>query len=349
MSDLLSATGAYADMLQSIKAAVRDSRFRVQRAVNRDLIDLYWTIGHEIVQRQETEGWGKSVVERLSSDLCREFPGTSGFSARNLWDMRRLYEEYAGEPELRQLVAEIPWGQNLLILNMVKNLVARAYYLRMTAEQGWSRNVLLNQIKGQAYERHALAEKQHNFAATLPEHLAGQADEAMKDVYLLDFLGIAKPVVEREMERRMVNRIKDVILELGYGFAFLGNQYKVSLEGKDYFIDLLFYHRRLKSLVAVELKSGAFLPEYAGKMNFYLNLLDDFVREPDENPSIGIILCADRNRVDVEYALRGIDKPMGVAGYSLTHDLPKELAGKLPDAKQIEAEILRELGAEVEE
>jgi predicted nuclease of restriction endonuclease-like (RecB) superfamily len=310
------------------------------------LIGLYWVIGSEIAQRQKKEGWGRSVVERLSSDLCTEFPGMHGFSARNLWDMRRLYEEYCGDSNLRQLVAEIPWGQNLLILNMVKDMTARAYYLRLTAEQGWSRNVLLHQIKGQAYERHALAEKQHNFAETLPEHLAGQVDEAMKDVYLLDFLGIAKPVVEREMERRMVNRIKDVILELGYGFAFLGNQYRVSLEGKDYFIDLLFYHRRLKSLVAVELKSGVFLPEYAGKMNFYLNLLDDFVREPDENPSIGIILCADRNRVDVEYALRGIDKPMGVAGYSLTHDLPKELAGKLPDAKQIEAEILRELGAE---
>ncbi len=231
-------------------------------------------------------------------DLCYEFPGTSGFSGEKPLDMRRLYEEYAGEPELRQLVAEIPWGQNLLILNMVKDLAARVYYLRMTAEQGWSRNVLLNQIKGQAYERHALAEKQHNFAATLPKHLAGQADEAMKDVYLLDFLGIGKPVVEREMERRMVNRIKDVILELGYGFAFLGNQYKVSLEGKDYFIDLLFYHRRLKAWWRWSLKAAPF-SGIRRQDEFLLNLLDDFVREPDENPSIGIILCADRNRVDV--------------------------------------------------
>lgn len=345
---MLSATGTYADMLRSIKTAVSASQLRAQRTVNRELIGLYWIIGKEIAQRQEQEGWGKSVVEQLSRDLCQEFPGQQGFSMQNLWYMRQFFLEYQAEPNLQQLVGEIPWGQNLLIMAKVKDPAARTYYLRMTAEQGWSRNVLLNQVKGQAYERHVLAEKQHNFAETLPEHLAGQADEAMKDVYLLDFLGIGKPVVEREMERRMVNRIKDVILELGYGFAFLGNQYRVSLEGKDYFIDLLFYHRRLKSLVAVELKSGAFLPEYAGKMNFYLNLLDDFVREPDENPSIGIILCADRNRVDVEYALRGIDKPMGVAGYSLTHDLPKELAGKLPDAKQIEAEILRELGVEVE-
>ena len=346
MSDLFSVSGTYADMLLSIKTAVRDSRLRAQRTVNRELIGLYWIIGREIAQRQEQEGWGKSVVEQLSHDLCQEFPGQQGFSIQNLWYMRQFFLEYQAEPNLQQLVGEIPWGQNLLIMAKVKDPAARAYYLRMTAEQGWSRNVLLNQVKGQAFERHALADRQHNAAETLPHHLAGPADEAMKDVKLLELLGIGKPVVEREMERRMVNRIKDVILELGYGFAFLGNQYRVSLEGKDYFIDLLFYHRRLKSLVAVELKSGAFLPEYAGKMNFYLNLLDDLVREPDENPSIGIILCADRNRVEVEYALRGIDKPVGVAGYSLTHDLPRELAGKLPDAKQIEAEILRELGAE---
>ncbi len=271
-----------------------------------------------------------------------------GFSARNLWDMRRLYEEYQKTPHLRQFVAEIPWGQNLLILNSVKDWTARGYYLQMTGECGWSRNILLNQIKAKAYERHSLAPKQHNFAETLPEHLAEQADEAMKDVYMLDFLGISKPVLEREMERRMVNRIRDVILELGYGFTFIGNQYRVTLEEKEYFIDLLFYHRKLKCLVAIELKSGDFKPEYAGKMNFYLNILDDFVRESEENPSIGIILCAGSKRIEVEYALRSINKPVGVAEYTLTHDLPTELAGKLPNASEIEAEILRELGADVE-
>ena len=349
MTALRMANGSYAEMLLQIKKAVRESRLRAQRTVNRELIDLYWRIGREIADRQEREGWGKSIVESLSHDLQEEFPGVQGFSPPNLWFMRQMALEYRDDQILLQLVREIPWGQNITIMTKLKDPAARAYYLRMTAEMGWSRNVLLNQIKGQAYERHQLAEKQHNFAKTLPEHLAAQADEAMKDVYLLDFLGITKPVVERELERRMVNRIRDVILEMGYGFAFVGNQYRVSLEGKDYFIDLLFYHRRLKSLVAVELKSGGFLPEYAGKMNFYLNLLDDLVREPGENPSIGIILCADRNRVEVEYALRGIDKPVGVAEYTLTHDLPAELAGKLPDAGQIEAEILRELASEREE
>ena len=349
MSTVALPGGGYAEMLQQIKTAVRESRLRVQRVVNRELIELYWKIGKEIVERQEREGWGKSVVEQLSRDLHDEFPGIQGFSAPNLWFMRQMFQEYQGKPDLLQFVREIPWGQNITIMTKLKESKARAYYLRMTGECGWSRNVLINQIKAKAYERHALAPKQHNFAETMPEHLAEQADEAMKDVYVLDFLGISKPVIEREMERRMVNRIRDVILELGYGFTFIGNQYRVTLEEREYFIDLLFYHRNLKCLVAIELKSGDFKPEYAGKMNFYLNILDDFVREPEENPSIGIILCAGSKRIEVEYALRSINKPVGVAEYTLTRDLPAELAGKLPNAKQIETEILRELGVYVEE
>jgi len=337
---------SYIEFLAEIKDSIHSARIRSSRAANRELTQLYWTIGKEIVDRQSQHGWGKSVVERLSVDLSAEFAGMSGFSAQNLWYMRQFYLEYNTTPNLQQLVGEIPWGHNLLIMGRVKKQAAREYYLKMTAQMGWSRKVLLNQIKAQAYERHAVAPKKHNFVETLPEHLAEQADEAMKDVYMLDFLGIAKPVVEREMERRMVNRIRDVILELGYGFSFIGNQYKVTLEESEYFIDLLFYHRKLKCLVAIELKSGDFKPEYAGKMNFYLNILDDFVREPEENPSIGIILCAGSKRIEVEYALRSINRPVGVAEYTLTRDLPKELAGKLPDAKQIEDEILREIGVE---
>lgn len=339
---------SYSDFLLAVKSTIRSARLKVSRTVNRELIELYLSIGKEIVDRQARHGWGKSIVERLSADLNREFVGVSGFSVSNMWFMRQMYIDYRDFSNLLQLVREIPWGQNITIMTKVKDIAAREYYLKMTAQMGWSRNVLLNQIKAQAYERHVMNPKQHNFAETLPLHLVEQADQAMKDVYMLDFLGITKPVVEREMERRMVNRIRDVILELGYGFTFIGNQYKVILEEKEYFIDLLFYHRRLKCLVAIELKSGDFKPEYAGKMNFYLNILDDFVREPDENPSIGIILCAGTKRIEVEYALRSINKPVGVAEYTLTKDLPKELAGKLPDAKQIEAEILREIGVDEE-
>ena len=335
---------AYADLLQSVKLRIRESRIRAYRSVNRELMELYWSIGRDIVTRQERDGWGKAVVERLSLDLRDEFPGLSGFSPQNLWYMRQLFSTYKDKPNLQQLVGEIPWGQNLLILAKVKEPDAQEYYLRMTAEMGWSRNVLLNQIKTDAYRRHGVAAKQHNFRETLPEALAEQAHEAMKDVYALDFLGITKPVVERELERRMINHIRDVLLELGQGFAFVGSQYPLRFAVDDYFVDLLFYHRRLRCLVAIELKAGKFRPEYAGKMNFYLNLLNDFVREPGENPSIGIILCGDRNRMEVEYALKGIDKPVGVAEYTLTRELPPDFAGKLPEAEELEREIMRELG-----
>jgi predicted nuclease of restriction endonuclease-like (RecB) superfamily len=333
----------YGALLASIKARIAQSRLRAFRAANEEVINLYWYIGKKLAERRADEGWGESAVERLSRDLRRAYPGVSGFSARNLWDMQRLYNEYKNAPKLRRLVAEIPWGQNLLILARAKGPAERGYYLRATAEMAWTRDVLLNQMKARAYERHILARKQHNFARALPEHLAEQADKAMKDVYMLDFLGIGKPVLEREIERRIVNRIRDVLLEMGCGFAFMGNQYRVSVGTKDYFIDLLFYHRALRCLVGVEIKTGSFVPEHAGKMNFYLNILDERVRRPDENPSIGLILCADRDKVDVEYALRGIHKPVGVAEYRLTKDLPPEMAGKLPDARQIEREVMREL------
>lgn len=339
----LSKTNDYLEFLGAIKNRIRDARISASRVVNKELISLYWDVGKGIVEKQENLGWGKSVVESLSHDLIVEFPGSSGFSPQNLWLMRQLFLEYRDRPILQQLVGEIPWGQNLLIMQKVKTDEERAYYLKATIEMGWSRNILLNQIKAHAYVRHALKAKQHNFERALPVHLADQADKAMKDVYMLDFLGITKPVVEREMERRMIAAIKDVLLELGYGFSFLGNQYRIKVKDNEYFIDLLFYHRRLRCLVAVELKAGKFQPEYAGKMNFYLNLLDDYVREDVENPSIGIILCADRDNFEVEYALRGIEKPMGVAEYRLTNKLPKTLTDKLPDAKKLRQRIIKEL------
>lgn len=332
----------YVEFLNHIKSRIRDAQITASRIMNRGLVGLYWSIGKDIVEKQENLGWGKAVVERLSRDLKKDFSST-GYSPQNLWLMRQVYLEYRNDPILQQLVGELPWGQNLTILQKIKHREARIYYLKATKEMGWSRSVLLHQIKAKAYERQQLNPKQHNFQKALPVHLAEQADKAMKDVYMLDFLGVAKPVLEREIENRMVIAIKDVLLELGYGFAFLGNQYRIKANKKEYFIDLLFYHRRLKCLVAVELKAVAFQPEFAGKMNFYLNLLDTYVKEKDENPSIGIILCADRDKFEVEFALRGIDKPVGVAEYQLTTKLPKSLAGKIPDAKKLEQEIRREL------
>lgn len=333
----------YFEFLKSIKEKIQKARLSATRSVNREATNLYWQIGREIADRKEKLGWGKSVVERLSKDLRKTFSGTRGFSVQNLWYMHQFYTEYKDHPILQQLAGEISWFSNVMIFSKVKEERAREYYLRATAEMGWSRNVLLNQIEARAYERQALAPKQHTFKKSLPKHLALEADQTMKDIYMLDFLGITKPVVEKEIERRMVTTIKDVLLELGYGFSFIGNQYKIRLGENEYFIDLLFYHRKLQCLVAIELKAGKFLPEYAGKMNFYLNLLDDLVREKNENPSIGIILCAGKDHVEVEYALSGINKPIGVAKYALTKSLPEKLAGKLPDAKELEKEILKEL------
>jgi predicted nuclease of restriction endonuclease-like (RecB) superfamily len=333
----------YLKFLDDVKARIHNSRIRMATSVNKELIQLYWWIGKQIVEKQEELGWGKSIVEQLSKDLRKSLSGRSGFSVQNLWYMRQFYLEYKNDTNLQQLVGEIPWGQNLVILSKVKDQEARRYYLESTISMRWSRNVLLHQIKSKAYERHSLSNKQHNFQRALPEHLAEQADQAMKDVYMLDMLGVAEPVLEAQLEARMVGKIKEVLLELGYGFAFIGNQYRIVAGNKEYFIDLLFYNRRLRSLVAIELKVGRFKPEYAGKMNFYLNILDDFVREEGENPSIGIILCSDRDYFEVEYTLRGIDKPVGISEYRLTRELPPELKNKLPEAKQLEDEIRKEM------
>lgn len=334
----------YLHFLEEIKSEIQKARIRVAKSANRELIQLYWQLGKMITDKQNELGWGKSVVEQLAKDLQKTFDGKSGYSTQNLWYMRQFYKEYQQDQDLQQLVGEIPWGQNLAIMSKVKDRDARHYYMKATIEMGWSRNVLVHQIESHAYSRHQLNDKQHNFQKALPEHLAEQANQAMKDVYMLDMLGVEKPMLESELEARMVARIKDVMLELGYGFAFIGNQYRIVANGNEYFIDLLFSNRRLNALVAFELKVGRFKPEYAGKMNFYLNLLDDFVREPNENPSIGIILCKERDHFEVEYALRGIEKPVGVSGYLLTRDLPPELRNKLPDPKLLEDEIRKEMG-----
>ena len=362
---------------------IRSAQITAARAVNRELILLYWDIGRAIVEKQQTANWGDSVVEQLAADLRAEFPNIRGFSANNLWLMRQFYSEYARQefleqlvqelanmgdfdfleqpvPELtntrgshsvpeteflRQLVAGIPWGQNVELLKKVKAPAARLYYLRATARFGWSRKVLLNQIKAQAYERATQEKKTHNFALALPEHFAEQADEMMKSRYNLEFLGIGRAMKERDLESRLIERLQQFILELGYGFCFIGRQYRLALGRKEYFVDLLFYHRFLKALVAFDLKLGSFEPEHAGKMDFYLNLLNDRERGPDDQPSIGIILCAEKDDIEVEYALRTKTNPIGVAEYQLQTRLPAEYKGKLPTARQLSDAVRRALPA----
>ena len=255
----------YSKFLNDIRSEIESRYTKAVYEVNRELIALYQSIGKMIVQRQDQFGWGKSIVEQLSLDLKKYFPTGIGYSVQNLWYMRQFYLEYQDFPNLQQLVGEIPWGHNLLIMSKIKDADERQFYIQATIDMKWSRNVLLNQIKANTYHRQAIATKHHNFKETLPAHIAEQADEAIKDSYMLDFLGIREPILERDLEQKMVTQIRDVLLELGYGFSFIGNQYRVTANGKEYLIDLLFYHRRLKCLVAIELKTGKFKPEYAGK------------------------------------------------------------------------------------
>ncbi len=333
----------YINLLQSVKEAIQKERTRAIQQLTRSLILVYWEIGKQIVDSQKAHGWGKSIVEQLAKDLQEAYPSRTGFSARNLWDMRRFYETYSDFPNLRQLVAEIPWGHHLLIMQKTSSIEEKEYYLKASATMRWSRNVLLNQIKANSYERHLTLPKHTNFEQALPQHLAEQANEAVKSEYNLEFLGVHKVMLEQELEALLLEYLQEFLLELGYGFSFVGSQYTLSLNEKNYRVDLLFFHRKLHCLVAIDLKMGSFKPEYAGKMNFYLELLDEQVRLPEENPSIGIILCAEKDNMEVEYALRSIRKPMGVAEYQLLSSLPEELTGHLPSPEELIVQLKNRL------
>ena len=334
---------AYRSLLKEVKKVILKARLKAAFLLNKEQVQLYYNVGRCIVEKQQAEKWGKGVVEKLSIDLQKELGSEEGFSPQNLWYMRQFYVEYNEDAELVNLASLIPWGQNIVIISKIKNREERKYYLQSTAQMGWSRSILHNQIKAKAYKNHKLLPRQHNFKNTLPSHLLEQADEMLKSKYNLDFLGISQPIHERQLENRLIEKLKNFILELGYGFTFMGNQYRLELKNKEYFVDLLFFHRKLRCMVAIDLKIGCFEPEFAGKMNFYLNLLDDKVRMQDENPSIGIILCATKNSVEVEYALKGIAKPIAVAEYELKKSVPQKLQKQLPSAKELQDVIKSEL------
>jgi len=325
----------YQALFNQIVETINSSRFKAFKAVNKHLISLNFEVGKLIVESQNENNWGKSIVDTLSKDINKIIDGKKGYSPQNLWNMRQFYLEYKDEPDLLELALEIPWGQNMLIIHKIKDKDEKTYYLKATNEMAWSRSVLLNQIKANAYKRSLINPKQSNFDKALPVHLSEQANEALKSEYNLDFLGITKPVLERELENKLIENIRDLIMELGYGFCFIGNQYRLKLNEKEYYIDLLFYHRILKCLVAIELKTVEFEPEFAGKMNFYLELLDEQVKTEDDNPTIGIILCPEKDDVEVEYALRTSSKPIGVSEYKLTHQLPEKLKGKIPNKEEL--------------
>lgn len=323
----------YETLFTEVKERVRVAQYQALKTVNKELIGLYWDIGRMIVARQAGETWGKSIVQQLAGDLQKEFPGIKGFSAQNLWYMRQFYLEYQGIAKLQPLVGEISWSHNLVIMSRCKDPLEREFYLRMTRKFGWSRNVLIHQIENQSYEKTLLG--QTNFDKALTPALRAQAKLAVKDEYTFDFLELGQEHSERELERALIGRVEDLLRAMSGLFAFVGSQFRLEVDGEEFFIDLLLYHRRLRSLVAVELKIGKFQPEFVGKMQFYLTALDRQVRVEGENPSIGIIMCKEKNRTIIEYALHDARKPIGVATYQVVKRLPRELKGQLPSPAEI--------------
>jgi len=323
----------YTAFLVGVKARIQSAQYAALRAVSKELVGLYWDIGRLIVERQGSQGWGRGVVEALAGDLCRAFPGIGGFSAQNLWYMRQFYQEYSAAPKLQPLVGEIGWSHNLIVLSRCKDAQEREFYLRATRKFGWSKNVLIHQIDNQSYQKSLLG--QTNFDKTLSTAMRAQAKLAVKDEFTFEFLELGEQHSERELQRALLTRIEDFLRAMGGAFTFVGSQFRLEVGGEEYFIDLLLFHRRLRSLVAIELKIGKFQSEFVGKMQFYLAALDARVREKDENPSIGIILCREKKRTVVEYALRDARKPIGVATYAITRTLPKKLQGQLPSPEVI--------------
>jgi len=321
-----------------IKDKILSSQYQALQSLNTELINLYWEIGKSIVQKQEQHGWGKSVVKNLSDELRREFVGIKGFSTQNLWNMRLFYLEYQYNEKLQTLSREIGWSHNVVIFQKSKEDLEREFYLQMTLKFGWSCRVLDNKMADKAYEKYLL--NQTNFDSTVVEMYKHQAKLAVKDAYNFDFLELGNEHSEYELELGLINKIREFLSQMGSDFTFIGNQYKLDVDDEEYFIDLLLYHRKLKALIAIELKIGKFKPEYAGKMNFYLSVLNDTVKLADENPSIGIIICKEKKRTTVEYALKESHQPIGVATYRLTEELPQDYQDLLPTASQIEQNLL---------
>ena len=330
----LEKNGVYLEFLHEIKSRINDAQTRALKAVNRELVLLYWEMGKRVVEKQRQEQWGDGVIESLACDLQREFPGIKGFSARNIWRMRDLYLSYADHAKLPALLTEIGWTHNLVILEKCKDNLEREFYMRIAQKHAWSYRVLLNNIENQSYEKTLLG--QTNFEATLPVSISDKARLVVKDEYTFDFLELGDDYSERQLENAMILKINDFLREMGGIFTYMGNQYRLEIDDKEYFIDILLYHRHLKCLVAIELKITEFIPEHVGKMQFYLAALNKLVKTPDENPSIGIILCKSKSKTTVEYALNESNKPIGVATYTVVKKLPKELQDQLPSIEQIE-------------
>lgn len=334
MPEIVPLPADYAAWLAELKQRIHGAQQRAARAVNRELVLLYWQIGRDILQRQGREGWGAKVIERLAQDLRNAFPDMKGFSRANLMYMRAFADAWPDEAIVQQTVGQLPWGHNLVLLTRLKAADQRLAYARAAIEHGWSRNVLGIHIERRLLEREGKALT--NFAARLPGPGSDLAHESLKDPYLFDFLGVGEEAGERAIEDAIVRHITRFLLELGAGFAFVGKQVHIEVGGEDFYIDLLFYHLKLRCYVVIELKAGAFKPEHAGQLGFYLSAVDAQMRNGDDGPTIGLLLCKSRNKVVAEYALRDSSKPIGIAEYQLIEALPEELQTSLPSIEAIE-------------
>ena len=353
------ARSGFAALVTEVKGRIQTAQTRAMLAVNAELVRLYWDIGRIIDERQQREGWGAAVIPRLAVSLHNELPDVKGFSERNVKRMLAFYREYrglvAGSPQAATQIAPaskvtqpvallqesvfwtVPWAHHVILIEKIKDISTRRWYMEQTLANGWSRNILALQIDAQAHARHGKAVS--NFAAMLPAPQSDLVQQTLKDPYIFDFLTLAEPFHERELETALVRHLEKFLLELGQGFAFVGRQYRLDVGNEDFYIDLLFYHLRLRAFIVIDLKKGKFKPEYAGKLNFYCNVVNDRLKHATDAPTIGLILCQTKDHLLAEYSVAGIDKPIGISTYELTRALPTELRSALPTVEEIETEL----------
>ena len=330
----------YKLLIDDIKSRIRQGQTKASFAINAEMILMYFDIGNIIINRQQMDGWGKGVIPKIAKDLKNEFSEIKGFSDRNLGYMVQFAKEYANVPILQQPVAKLPWGHNIALLQRVKDADKRNWYAVQALENNWGRDTLVQMIKTDLWLRKG--HSAHNFLNTLPTPQSELANETLKNPYIFDFLTLADTFSERELETELIKHIEKFLLELGTGFAFVGRQYQLSISDKDFYLDLLFYHLKLRCFLVIDLKKGDFKPEYAGKMNFYCSAVDDLLRHPSDNATIGLILCQSKDKIFAEYALKDLNKPIGVSEYELTRILPKGIKSSLPTIEEIEKELQNE-------
>jgi predicted nuclease of restriction endonuclease-like (RecB) superfamily len=327
----------YFQILENVKAQIQNAQYRAALGANREQIVLFWNIGRVIV---ENSSYGNKFIENLARDIRHDFPEAKGYSVRNLQYMKKFAELMPDLEKVQTLSALLTWSHNKALFDKTGTLEEYLWYAAQTIENGWSLSSLEYYLDTKTYQRQALGEKTANYAALLPKPQSNLATETLKNPYVFDFVEQREGIIEREIERELIANIAKTIMELGTGFAFIGNQYHLEVSGKDYYLDLLFYNTKLRCYIVIELKNTEFKPEHAGKLNFYLSAVDDVLRHEHDNPSIGILLCKERDRLTAEYALRDINKPIGVSEYRLSDFVPQELADTLPSAEDIEKRIM---------